>query len=67
MIIGLLVPDNFSHKAGDGTSTRKHHLKKDYHPALQANTGSTQASYVLEIKDNGKNVFSSMEDSIFKI
>lgn len=53
MNIGLLVPDNWAHKAGDGTKTRKHHLKKDYHPALQANTGSTQASYVLEVDKDG--------------
>lgn len=50
MNVGLLVPDNWAHKAGDGMKTRKHHLKKDYHPALQANTGSTQASYVLEVE-----------------
>lgn len=47
--IAFIVPNNFSHKAGDGLSTRKHHLK-DIHPALQANAGSTQATYVLEIE-----------------
>ena len=41
----LLTPDNFSHKAGDGTSTRKRRIA-DIHPALQANPGSTQATYL---------------------
>ena len=48
--IAFIVPNNFQHKAGDGLSTRKHHLK-DIHPALQANPGSTQMTYVLEIEE----------------
>lgn len=46
----MLVPNNFQHQAGDGTATRKHHLA-DIVPALQANCGATQCSYVLEIYD----------------
>ena len=48
--IAFIVPDNFAHKAGDGLSTRDHHLKS-IHPALQANSGSTQMTYVLEVKE----------------
>lgn len=48
--IAFIVPDNFAHKAGDGLSTRDHHLK-NIHPALQANPGSTQMTYVLEVED----------------
>ena len=48
--IAFIVPDNFAHKAGDGLATRDHHLK-DIHPALQANPGSTQMTYVLEVKE----------------
>lgn len=36
--VAFIVPNNFSHKAGDGTSTRKHYCK-DICPALQANPG----------------------------
>jgi DNA (cytosine-5)-methyltransferase 1 len=43
----LLAPDNWSHKAGDGTATRKHR-ETDIHPALTANPGSTQATYYKE-------------------
>lgn len=68
MIIGLLVPDNFSHHAGDGTATRKHHLKKDYHPALQACPGSTQASYVLEVEEEDGEIFQAgLGDCVSKI
>lgn len=52
--IAFIVPNNFTHKAGDGLKTRKHHLK-DIHPALQATPGSTQATYVLEIKESNLN------------
>lgn len=45
--VKMLVPNNFSHKAGDGTSTRKRKLS-DTVPALQANSGATQASYVVK-------------------
>lgn len=45
----LLVPNNFSHKAGDGLKTRKRNIAF-IHPALQANCGSTQATYLLEVE-----------------
>lgn len=48
--IAFIVPDNFSHKAGDGLKTRKHHLK-DIHPALQAQPGGTQLTLCLCIKE----------------
>lgn len=41
-----LTPDNFSHKAGDGTATRKRRVSC-LHPALQANPGGTQRTYLL--------------------
>ena len=41
----LIVPDNFKHEAGK-PETRQHHLS-NIHPALQANTGNTQATYLL--------------------
>ena len=44
--IGFVVPDNFKHTAGDGLATRQHHLSQ-IHPALQANCGATQATYLL--------------------
>lgn len=44
--ICYLTPDNFSHKAGDGTKTRKRRISY-LHPALQANPGSTQQTYLL--------------------
>ena len=44
--IAFVVPDNFKHKAGDGLATRNHHLS-GIHPALQANCGATQATYLL--------------------
>lgn len=47
--IAFVTPNNFAHKAGDGLKTRKHNLNK-VHPALQANPGSTQMTYVLLIK-----------------
>lgn len=45
--ICFITPDNFSHKAGDGTATRKHNVAQ-IHPALQANCGGTQMTYILE-------------------
>lgn len=48
--IAFIVPDNYAHKARDGIATRDHHLK-DIHPALQVNPGSTQMTYVLEVKE----------------
>lgn len=46
--IFLLTPNNFQHKAGDGKKTRKHGIST-IHPTLQANPGSTQMSYLLEM------------------
>ena len=46
--ICYLTPINFKHKAGDGTKTRQRRVAW-IHPALQANCGETQATYVLEI------------------
>jgi len=43
----ILAPINYEHKAGDGTKTRKRRLT-DTVPALQADAGHTQGSYVLE-------------------
>lgn len=45
--ICLLTPNNFAHKAGDGTKTRKREIRY-IHPALQAMPGATQATYLLE-------------------
>lgn len=45
----LLAPVNFKHKAGDGIKTRERRTTH-IHPALQANCGATQATYVLEKK-----------------
>ena len=45
--IWLLTPNNCAHKAGDGTKTRKREVRF-IHPALQANCGATQATYLLE-------------------
>lgn len=45
--ICLLTPNNFSHKAGDGVKTRKREIRY-IHPALQANPGATQCTYLLE-------------------
>ncbi len=42
----LVVPDNFKHKAGDGSKTRDRHLSQ-IHPALQASPGTTQLTYIL--------------------
>lgn len=41
-----LTPNNFYHKAGDGMKTRKRNVSH-IHPALLANPGSTQQTYVL--------------------
>lgn len=41
----LLAPNNFAHKAGDGMATRKRR-ETDVHPSLQANVGTTQATYL---------------------
>lgn len=41
-----LTPNNFSHKAGEGMETRKRNIAH-IHPALLANPGSTQQTYIL--------------------
>jgi DNA (cytosine-5)-methyltransferase 1 len=40
----LLAPNNFAHKAGDGTATRQRY-ETDICPSLQAQAGATQATY----------------------
>ena len=44
----ILAPNNFQHKAGDGTKTRKRYLT-DIVPALQGRAGHTQQSYVIDV------------------
>lgn len=44
----FITPINFAHKAGDGTKTRKHNATQ-IHPALQANCGGTQMTFLLEL------------------
>ena len=48
----ILAPNNWGHKAGDGTATRERR-ETDIVPALQANAGQTQQSY-LKIKSATK-------------
>ena len=43
----LLTPNNWKHKAGDGTKTRNRRIS-EIHPALQANTGASQQTYLAE-------------------
>jgi DNA (cytosine-5)-methyltransferase 1 len=43
----MLTPNNWGHKAGDGTATRERILSP-LCPALQAQPGHTQQSYVQE-------------------
>lgn len=52
----LLAPNNWGHKAGDGTITRKH-TETEIHPALQANCGASQATYYKESDVNQDNGF----------
>lgn len=42
----LLTPNNFSHKAGDGVDSRKKKNISYIHPALQANPGGSQQTYL---------------------
>ena len=49
--ICFVTPNNFSHKSGDGLSTR-HHNVSQIHPALVANPGSTQMTYILLMDSN---------------
>lgn len=44
--ICYITPINFKHKAGDGTKTRRYNITFIY-PALQANCGGTQMTFVL--------------------
>lgn len=46
--VTIIAPNNFGHKAGTGNTTRNHNIT-DIVPAIQANCGATQCSYVLEI------------------
>ena len=46
--VKVLAPNNWGHKAGDGTATRER-IETDIVPALQVNAGQTQQSY-LKIK-----------------
>lgn len=46
--ICFITPNNFSHKAGDGVATRKHGTSL-IHPALQANCGGSQMTFLLEL------------------
>ena len=50
--VSLLAPDNWQHKSGDGAQTTKRR-ETDICPALQANPGQTQQSY-LKIKSGTK-------------
>ena len=51
----LLTPNNFAHKAGDGTKTRKKEIRL-IHPALQATPGGTQMTYLLEKWEKVSNI-----------
>jgi len=44
----LLIPDNYSHIAGK-PETRKRKVKFNIIPALQANPGTTQLTYIIEV------------------
>ena len=63
----LLAPNNFGHKAGDGTKTRKRY-ETETHPAFAYNAGSTQATYlqveVQEATKKGYAVARSGRDSV---
>lgn len=50
--VKVLAPNNWGHKAGDGTATRERR-ETEIVPALQANAGQTQQSY-LKIKSATK-------------
>lgn len=43
--VKVLAPNNWGHKAGDGTITRER-IEKEIVPALQASAGQTQQSYL---------------------
>lgn len=51
--VKVLAPNNWGHKAGDGTITRER-TEKEIVPALQASAGQTQQSY-LKVKVANKN------------
>ena len=50
--VKVLAPNNWGHKAGDGTITRER-TEKEIVPALQASAGQTQQSY-LKVKEANK-------------
>ncbi|UKI51865.1 MAG: DNA cytosine methyltransferase [Clostridium sp.] len=50
--VKVLAPNNWGHKAGDGTITRER-TEKEIVPALQASAGQTQQSY-LKVKAANK-------------
>ena len=59
-----LTPNNFSHKSGDGPSTRKRNISY-IHPALQANCGATQCTYLLvriDYRNNENQTLSHLYD-----
>ena len=58
--VKVLAPNNWGHKAGDGTATRERR-KTDMVPALQANAGQTQQSY-LKIKVATKQGYEKAEE-----
>ena len=57
--VKVLAPNNWGHKAGDGTATRERR-ETDIVPALQANAGQTQQSY-LKIKVASKQGYEKAE------
>lgn len=58
--VKVLAPNNWGHKAGDGTATRERR-ETDIVPALQANAGQTQQSY-LKIKVATKQGYEKAEE-----
>lgn len=46
--ICFITPNIFTHKAGDRLKTRKHNLSQTP-PALQANCGGSQMTFLLEL------------------
>lgn len=58
--VKVLAPNNWGHKAGNGTATRERR-ETDIMPALQANAGQTQQSY-LKIKVATKQGYEKAEE-----
>lgn len=61
--VTVLAPNNWKHKAGDGTVTRER-IEKEIVPALQATPGQTQQSY-LKIKVATKLGYEEAEEGDF--